>query len=312
MVFSQRYKELVIIGSGIPIDNICGEISPEIKQKLGDILHDFSEPIITHPNRYDTYEVRTSAFELSVQNLGKHCVVPPNSVPLISLMRDDTAIGALFTPYLFNLIEFQYEELSDSERVAFCIAISEVFKTNDIPWLLVGGRMIKIDAQQFELDLQQKALEALEELQNVDPKFQSAYSELLQSCTFLETENYSEAVVNAGNSYESVLKVICEVQKGNADKLTSQYITNILTNLPPSMTKQGFREKVMMALPFIRNNSASGHGAGAEVSVISKPLAKLAINLSAAMNTYLIEEYIAKQITPTTIFTEEDADEMPF
>lgn len=53
----------------------------------------------------------------------------------------------------------------------------------------------------------------------------------------------------------------------------------------------GFREKVMMSLPFIRNNSGSDHGAGAKDIIISKPMAKLALNLAAALNTYLIEEY---------------------
>lgn len=47
----------------------------------------------------------------------------------------------------------------------------------------------------------------------------------------------------------------------------------------------------MMALPFVRNNSSSDHGAGATPARISRPLAKLAINLAAALNTYLIEEY---------------------
>ncbi len=47
----------------------------------------------------------------------------------------------------------------------------------------------------------------------------------------------------------------------------------------------------MMSLPFIRNNSGSDHGAGAKDIIISKPMAKLALNLAAALNTYLIEEY---------------------
>lgn len=172
--------------------------------------------------------------------------------------------------------------------------------------------MVKIDAQQFELDLRRKTLESLKELQDINPKFQSAYSELLQACSFIETQNYGEAIVNAGNSYESVLKVICAEQKGNADKLTNKYVDDILSNLPASMTNAGFREKVMMALPFIRNNSSSGHGAGEELVTISKPLAKLAINLSAAMNTYLIEEYIAVHGLLDENFTDSNVENIVF
>ena len=59
------------------------------------------------------------------------------------------------------------------------------------------------------------------------------------------------------------------------------------------MTKEGFREKVLMSLPYIRNNSAADHGAGAVPIQISKELAKLALNISASLCTYLIENYLA-------------------
>ena len=48
----------------------------------------------------------------------------------------------------------------------------------------------------------------------------------------------------------------------------------------------------MMSLPYVRNNSGADHGAGAKEVVITKPMAKLAVNLAAALDTYLIEEYM--------------------
>jgi hypothetical protein len=53
----------------------------------------------------------------------------------------------------------------------------------------------------------------------------------------------------------------------------------------------------MMSLPYIRNNSGADHGAGEKVVVISKPMAKLAVNLAAALDTYLIEEYTTSKST---------------
>jgi hypothetical protein len=108
----------------------------------------------------------------------------------------------------------------------------------------------------------------------------------------LEKGSYAEAISNAEKSYESVLKVICDILKGTADQLTKEYIDKTLCSLPATMKKEGFREKVLMALPFIRNNSSSDHGAGGSPANISRPLAQLAINLSAAMSTFLIEEYM--------------------
>lgn len=54
-----------------------------------------------------------------------------------------------------------------------------------------------------------------------------------------------------------------------------------------------FESQVMRAFPFIGNNSGADHGAGAKEVFIFKHIAKLTINLAAAMDTYLIEEYSA-------------------
>ena len=86
------------------------------------------------------------------------------------------------------------------------------------------------------------------------------------------------------------MKVILGADRGNADKLTNQYMEQLLS-VPDTMTKAGFREKVMMSLPYVRNNSGADHGAGAKEVVITKPMAKLAVNLAATLDTYLIEEY---------------------
>lgn len=299
MVFSERYKDLIDVGHGESKDYICGEITFAIKKKIFEALSDFAEPVTIFPNRYDSYEVRTSAFHIAIDKLNEII-----GFPVISLTRNvfdgcenQDIFGNIFTPWLFDLIEIQYIELSEGERVEFQAAINAVLQSNDIPWLLCEGRMVKIDAQQFELDLRAKALAVLHELKDSDPKFQSAYDELIKACEFLEKGNHAEAISNAGKSYESVLKVICGMQKGNADKLTKEYTDKILCHLPVTMNNVGFREKVMMALPFIRNNSSSDHGAGETPANITRPLAQLAINLSAVMNTYLIEEYAGTQIS---------------
>lgn len=65
--------------------------------------------------------------------------------------------------------------------------------------------------------------------------------------------------------------------------------------LPEQMKPEGFKNSVMLSLPFIRNNTSAGHGAGANTTVVSKPMANLAVNFAAALNTYLIEEYSASE-----------------
>lgn len=288
MIFIDRYANV--------LDKICEGIGCSYNDSLLNVMYEFSEPLLIHPNRYDSFTYNTDAFTVALEQFNR-------------IMKRDFHIGILHNPfektpdtnslsvqpiyYVFSIIELQYKELSYNEAIEFTCAINQRLSENELPWKLVDGKMIKIDAQQFECDLKAKTLELMKELRDAEPKFQSAYTELTAAIEAFEKEDYQSAINNAGKSYESVLKVILDADRGNADKLTNQYMEQIL-DVPDTMAKAGFREKVMMALPFIRNNSGVDHGAGAKEVVISKPMAKLAINLAASLDTYLIEEYAKK------------------
>lgn len=296
MMFSERYKELIDTEHGEYKDNICGDIEYRIKEKIANVITHFHEPITLEIDRY-THETEDTnvvlyAIEILTDKIG-YPVIPQNGYAFI---EDESTynISATFTPYMFDLIEIMYGILSDEEKTHFSKALNDTLHTYDIPWLLVDGRMIKIDAQQFECDLKAKALENMKVLKNAEPIFQSAYTELMTAIESLEKQDYQSAINNAGKSYESVLKVILSENKGNADKLTTRYMNDFLI-VPETMGESGFREKVMMSLPFIRNNSGADHGAGATKVVITKSMAELAVNLAASLNTFLIEEYKNKE-----------------
>lgn len=316
MLFSERYANLIDTEHGQFVDNICENIDDATKSELSGVMREFAEPQRIYPNRYSNYDVCTTALESAVNSFNE--IKGVSYITLTHNVFDGPMydhLAAAFTPFLFDVIELQYAELSNNEKGEFQSDINATFQKHDVPWLLHEGRMIKIDATQFELDLRKKALEQLRELKDSDPKFQAAYSELLSACDFLQKNDFASAISNAGKSYESVLKVICNLQRGNADKLTKAYLETRSGTLPATMTPEGFREKVMMSLPFIRNNSSSDHGAGATPTIISEPLAKLAINFAAALNTYLVEEYKA-ELTANAMEPvssgEDGRDELPF
>ncbi len=292
MLFSERYNDLIEFGNGEAKDHICGEIEYSVKEKIAAVMNDFAEPTIIRPNRYDSYEVRTTALHIAIENF-----CDAKGAPYISLTHNvfdgpaHNPLAAAFTPFLFDVIELQYEELSDGEKPDFQTAINNVFSSNNIPWLLHDGRMVKVDSQQFEQNLKQKALSQMHELMDAAPLFQSAYDELIKAIEFFEKGDYAEAISNAGKSYESVMKVVLQLDRGNADKLTKGIVDRDCLNLPESMTSEGFREKVLMSLPYIRNNSTASHGAGRSTVEISKNMASLAINLASALNSYLIDVF---------------------
>ena len=284
MIFSIRYADLLKSENNIHNNYFCTDFSYDVKSALEKIMFNFNEPIRYSPNRYDNFEVITSALENAIDEFNDAIDNP------IALDYNNILLAELPTKFLFDIIELQYVELSDGEKCDFQSKINMIFQQYDLPWLLSNGRMIKINSTQFECDLQRKALELVHELKDAEPKFKSAYSELTTAIEDFDKGGYQSAINNAGKSYESVLKVILSADRGNADKLTNQYMDNFL-KVPETMNMTGFREKVMMSLPFIRNNTGSDHGAGAKDIIISKPMAKLALNLAAALNTYLIEEY---------------------
>lgn len=320
MIFVKRYADLIFHDEDHELrDEICGEIDYDIRQRLVSIMQDFSQPIEVHYDRYDRskFEESDALFEACNQ-FNDIMRIPYIRYDSYDMINPNYNLASHCLAFIFSVIELQYENLKEdyvldhgeaynpyseqkeshsdisNEKVEFSNRLNSFFIEYDIPWRILDGKMIKIDAQQFECDLKVKALEAMKELKDAEPKFQSAYTELTTANEAFEKDDYQSAINNAGKSYESILKVILGAERGNADKLTTHYMNTFL-EVPETMTKAGFREKVMMALSYVRNNSGADHGAGAKEVVISKPMAKLAINLAAALDTYLIEEYVSHQ-----------------
>ena len=293
MIFLDRY-------AGV-LEKICEGVDSSHNDSLLSIMLDFSEPQLIQPNRYDSFTYNTDAFTIALENFNRITkrdfhIGTRRNVFVTTPDTDSLSVQPIY--YIFTIIELQHKELSCKEAIDFTHNINQRLFERNLPWKLIDGKMIKIDAQQFECDLRAKTLETMKALKDAEPKFQSAYTELTTAIEALEKEDFQSAINNAGKSYESVLKVILGVDRGNADKLTNQYTEQLLA-VPDTMTKAGFREKVMMALPYVRNNSGADHGAGAKEVILSKSMAQLTINLAASLNTYLIEEYIEKEFKKT-------------
>jgi len=293
MMFHERYVNV--------LDEMCSETDCIYNNNLLSVMHTFSEPIEIHPERYDySITYRTDAFKEACDIFNRKMGVNYHFGTLHNAFnpdkRDDNSLSIQPIYYIFSIIELQFNELSDGEAKEYTKEINAVFAENNLPWLLTNGKIIKVDAQQFECDIKAKALSQLQEIKDAEPIFQPAYIELTTAIESLEKGDYQSAISNAGKSYESILKVVLGVDKGNANELTQKYKDTLL-RVPATMPVGGFESQVMKSLPFIRNNSGADHGAGAKEVVISKSMAKLAVNLAAALDTYLIEEYAATNST---------------
>ena len=143
------------------------------------------------------------------------------------------------------------------------------------------------------------------------PVFQNALDEYVRAIEFFDKHEYKDCVLYAEKSYESALKIICNQTDGQADRLTRAFIkSDFVDDLPQQMNNEGLRINVLTALPYLRNQLKVGHGEGGESISITPGLAKLVLNLSATLNSFLVEQYISHLPAPTELPDEED--ELPF
>lgn len=301
-LFSERYGELLQDESSWFGEDDGGTVPYNAKVLIARVMEDFREPISIQPNRYDSYTVDTDALNLAISELNENVdyrVVDLDMMRMGWGLDEVHTLANVYTPHLFDLIELQYEELSDDAengKGGFRREINEVFREHDIPWLLVDGRLVKIDPSQFEQDLKLKALSEMKELKDADPLYQGAYDELRKAVGFLGRGDYAEAVINAEKSYESVLKVICG--PGSETETASVLVKRLLETdklpLPEGLKPEAFQSNVLMSLPVIRNKAAA-HGSGATRCEMSGPMANLAVNLACALDTYLIQETTNKE-----------------
>lgn len=301
-LFSERYGELLQDESNWFGGDDGSSVPFNVKVLIARIMEVFREPISFQPSRYDSYTVDTDALYLAIEELNEHVdyrLVDLDMMRLDSGLDEVHALANVYTPHLFDLVELQYKELSDDAengKDGFRGEVNKVFREHDIPWLLVDGRLVKIDPRQFEQDLKLKALGEMKELNDADPLYQGAYDELRKAIDFLGCGDYAEAVINAEKSYESVLKVICgpESETEAANSLIKRLLEADNLSLPESLKPEAFQSNVLMSLPVIRNKAAA-HGSGATGCEMSVSMANLAVNLACALDTYLIQETTDKE-----------------
>lgn len=283
MLFSDRYQRISV------------EVEGSVRLKIAALMISYAEPKEVTINRFTGEKIKSNALSIALERFNEECKwryhFVGTTLDIISQYPDWLCA---YAEHLFDVIELQYEEITVKWKLKFQTDINKIFTDYEVPWVLSGGRMYKIDSQQFECDLKQKQLERLREISYSLPVFQSAYEEYRKALEFFQNEDYAEAVSNAGKSYESVMKIILKTEKGTADQLTKAVVKGEGLELPGSMTGDGFKDKVLMTLPYIRNNSTASHGVGMNSSQISKDMANLAINLAASLNTFLIDTYKEK------------------
>lgn len=161
-LFSKRFKELIVVGQGNPTDNITQCIKHDTKMELSKVLLDFAEPLEVKNNRYDDEVEKTDAFEMARNKLNE--IV---GYPITDFLGSEPlqVIANLFTPYLFDLIELQFEELSNLEKVGFEQNINLIFEKQRVSFRLSEAGIInqKVDYEVLDNGIEKSINEIKED-----------------------------------------------------------------------------------------------------------------------------------------------------
>ena len=134
--------------------------------------------------------------------------------------------------------------------------------------------------------LQQTAIQPTLELLSISA-FKTANQEFLSALKDYREEKYADCVGKCGSSFESVMKVICDL-KGWSYKQTDTSETLLNTIIHKTGMESFFYQPIMLVAT-MRNRLSSAHGAGAQERTVREHVAQYAINSTASAILLLVE-----------------------
>lgn len=150
-----------------------------------------------------------------------------------------------------------------------------MFRGSRVMKLVETPRVIRKDSQVAHVTAVQPALELLS-----DGRFRSANGEFLNGLEDYRRGDYADCLTKCCSSFESVLKVVCEIKKWSysprdtAGPLLDKVITQ--SGLDP------FFEQPLLIVATLRNRLSSSHGQGTGMREVTAAKAEYAINATAA------------------------------
>lgn len=299
MIFSERYNRALAARS------LSVDLSDEVRSRIWTWIeaHDHSIAVRRDPN--DNWISNSTVVEETLRELAMETGV-----------RFQTLDGDSYRSAGQNLVLDRNGEISLSfielfwnnlaeEQDAFSRRVNEIMRSYDCPWRMAEGRFFKLSSDFVAAESIEASHEAM-----INAGFETPAAEFAKGRDALATGDVREAISNAGHSYESVMKTILNVRKGNAKTLIDQLRdANYLSDLPVE-DRNAFTEKVMQCATFMRN-TFSGHGHGKDALNLPPAYGELALALAGALNSFLISLHLERQPSRPANSIKDESD-IPF
>lgn len=154
-----------------------------------------------------------------------------------------------------------------------------------------SGKIIRVDSQLIHSEIVKPALQLLS-----DPRFAGPHNEFLAAHAHYRAGEYKDCITDALNSFESTMKVICELKKWEYEKgaRAIDLIKVIRSNrLLPEYLDASFDQLISTlksGLPKVRNEEGA-HGQGAKPREAPCFIAAYSLHLAAAKIVLLVEAF---------------------
>lgn len=286
MIFSQRYLKAIEDG------RLVVDLSQIVRAKLWKAMANFNRPFGVQRDPNDRWIENTSAIDeakwdlLSDYGWDEFPWATNRSLSAFDSMRELALNGD--GHHVLDAIEVQTGYLAD-EQAPFRAKVNEILDIHQCPWRISDGQFFKLDADFMGERLAARAHDALAANQ-----FTGAADEFSKARRELAEGETKDAILHAGKSFESVLKVLTGNAHGNADRLIKDFVAQGFIDDLPEDVRAGFGDQVLKTLPSLRNKLA-GHGQGAEIVTVDAAYGELAVQLAAAFHNFLITKHLARK-----------------
>lgn len=194
---------------------------------------------------------------------------------------------------VLQIINITSKEYDGAKLKEYIHIINQRMLEHGFGYQYEDGLLIRIDSQHTHAEIIKPALSLLR-----DKRFEHADEEFRQAFEAYKSSDFENAIVKANNSFETTMKIICNLQgyglpkKHNATALIEHLR---LQNFVPDFHIEVFKKLAssLDSISVIRNNVA-GHGQGHEKRVIEESMVSYVLNMTASTIKMLVELNNAK------------------
>lgn len=217
-LFSVRYKELIQYGNDRAVDNISASITSATKERLWKVMHEFAEPMKIQRSRYDNWTDNTDAVSEAIRRLNAFIgfTAIETSFNVFSPCSSDEILSGYFTPFVLDVIEFQYDELSSREKAPFQEAINDVFRKDNLAFRLSDRGLIELIVDQEVL-----SSEIIEQIQLIqEPGVRDLLTEAIEKHMQPSLQSHRDAVEKIWDALERLKTYYTTMdKKGSAARI---------------------------------------------------------------------------------------------